>query len=137
MNSAAKAFGEDVRNLAAIDSETRVSYHVFERPIFRYGLAVLSVALALGIKLLLLRLNFPYPLSTSFLAAIAITLVCGNRTRHSCFLVLFIPGVRLFLSRIKLTIVWFFRTERPSPSICRPLAFRISFYLVYFGLVAL
>ena len=73
MNSAAKAFGEDPRNLAAVDSGPRVSYQVFERAIFRYGLAGLSVALALGIKLLLLRLDFPYPLSTSFLAAIAIT----------------------------------------------------------------
>jgi len=46
---------------------------VFERVIFRYGLAVLSVAIALGIKLILLDFNFPYPLSTSFLLAIAIT----------------------------------------------------------------
>ena len=73
MNSAAKAFEAAVRNLATIDSEPRVSYHVFDHAIFRYGLAILSVALALGIKLLLLRLDFPYPLSTSFLAAIAIT----------------------------------------------------------------
>ncbi|HEY2712974.1 MAG TPA: PAS domain S-box protein [Chthoniobacterales bacterium] len=73
MNSAAKVFGEDARNLAAIDSESRVSDHVFEHAIFRYGLAILSVALALGTKLLLLRLDFPYPLSTTFLAAIAIT----------------------------------------------------------------
>src|SRR5947209_17876571 len=46
---------------------------VFERVIFRYGLALLSVAIALGIKLILLHFNFPYPLSTSFLLAIAIT----------------------------------------------------------------
>src|SRR6266496_2932848 len=46
---------------------------VFERIIFRYGLAVLSVAIALGVKLILLHFNFPYPLSTSFLLAIAIT----------------------------------------------------------------
>src|SRR6266481_5532801 len=73
MNSAAKAFGEDARNLSAVDSGPGVSYHVFEHIIFRYGLAMFSVALALGIKLLLLRLDFPYPLSTTFLAAIAIT----------------------------------------------------------------
>ena len=46
---------------------------VFERVIFPYGLAVLSVAVALGIKLILLHFGFPYPLSTSFLLAIAIT----------------------------------------------------------------
>jgi PAS domain S-box-containing protein len=46
---------------------------VLERAIFRYGLAVLSVAIALGVKLILLHFNFPYPLSTSFLVAIAIT----------------------------------------------------------------
>jgi PAS domain S-box-containing protein len=46
---------------------------VSERIVFRYGLAVLSVAIALGVKLILLHFNFPYPLSTSFLLAIAIT----------------------------------------------------------------
>ncbi len=49
------------------------SLRIFEGAIFRYGLAVLSVAIALGIKLILLHFNFPYPLSTSFLLAIAIT----------------------------------------------------------------
>ena len=49
------------------------SSRVFERVIFPYGLAVLSVAVALGIKLILLHFGFPYPLSTSFLLAIAIT----------------------------------------------------------------
>src|ERR1700731_1472948 len=39
---------------------------------FRYGLAVLSVAVALGIKLALQKFNVGYPLSSSFLAAIAI-----------------------------------------------------------------
>jgi len=73
MNSAAKSIAEEVENLQAFDSEAPVSYHIFERGIFRYGLAVLSVALALGIKLLLQQLHFGYPLSTSFLAAIAVT----------------------------------------------------------------
>jgi len=73
MNSAAKSIAEEVENLQAFDSKARVSYHTFERGIFRYGLAVLSVALAFGIKLLLQQLHFGYPLSTSFLAAIAVT----------------------------------------------------------------
>jgi len=73
MNSAAKSIGEEVENLQAFRSTAGVSYHTFQRGVFRYGLAVLSVALALGIKLLLQQLHFGYPLSTSFLAAIAVT----------------------------------------------------------------
>ena len=73
MNSAAKAIGEQVGNLQTFGSKAHVSYHTFERGILRYGLAVLSVALALGVKLLLQQLHFGYPLSTSFLAAIAVT----------------------------------------------------------------
>ena len=41
-------------------------------PVLRYGLAVLVVALALGLKLILLHFNSPYPVTASFLAAIAI-----------------------------------------------------------------
>ena len=73
MSSAAKSIAEEVETLQAFGSKARVSHHTFERGIFRYGLAVLSVALALGIKLLLQQLHFGYPLSTSFLAAIAVT----------------------------------------------------------------
>src|SRR6266478_6748578 len=46
--------------------------------VFRYGLAVLAVTLALGIKLILLHLNVPYPLSSSFLAAIAVAFWFGG-----------------------------------------------------------
>jgi PAS domain S-box-containing protein len=60
----------DVRTFS---SHSVASPGVFERDIFRYGLAVLSVAIALGIKLILLYFDFPYPLTTSFLLAIAIT----------------------------------------------------------------
>jgi len=73
MNTAAKSVGEELENLQVFGSKAGVSYHTFERGIFRYGLAVLSVALAFGIKLLLQQLHFGYPLSTSFLAAIAVT----------------------------------------------------------------
>ena len=44
---------------------------LLEHSFFRYGLAVLSVAAALGIKLTLQKFNVGYPLSSSFLAAIA------------------------------------------------------------------
>src|SRR6267378_1741302 len=47
-------------------------------PFFRYGLAVLVVVIALGIKLVLLHFDLPYPLSTSFLAAIAIAFWYGG-----------------------------------------------------------
>src|SRR4030095_13676533 len=47
MNSAAKSIAEEAENLQAFGSKARVSYHTFDRGIFRYGLAVLSVALAL------------------------------------------------------------------------------------------
>ena len=47
-------------------------------PVFRYGLAVLAVAIALGIKLTLLHFNLPYPLSSSFLVAIAFTFWFGG-----------------------------------------------------------
>ena len=50
MSSAAKSIAEEVENLQAFGSKARVSHHTFERGIFRYGLAVLSVALAFGIK---------------------------------------------------------------------------------------
>ena len=73
MNSGAKSIAEGVENHQAFGSKAGVSYHPFKRDMFRYGLAVLSVALALGIKLVLQQLHFGYPLSTSFLAAIAVT----------------------------------------------------------------
>ena len=41
MSSAAKSIGEEVENVQASGSKARVSYHTFERGIFRYGLAVL------------------------------------------------------------------------------------------------
>ena len=73
MSSAAKSIAEEVETLQAFGSKARVSHHTFGRGIFRYGLAVLSVALAFGIKVFLQQLHFGYPLSTSFLAAIAVT----------------------------------------------------------------
>jgi PAS domain S-box-containing protein len=60
-------------NVGTFSFHSAASPRIFEGAIFRYGLAVLSVAIALGIKLILLHFNFPYPLSTSFLLAIAIT----------------------------------------------------------------
>src|SRR5882672_4353530 len=51
---------------------------LLDHSFFRYGLAVLSVAAALGIKLTLQKFNVGYPLSSSFLAAIAISFWYGG-----------------------------------------------------------
>jgi PAS domain S-box-containing protein len=137
MNSAAKAFGEDVRNLAAIDSEPRVSYHVFERALFRYGLAILSVALALGIKLLLLRLNLSYPLSTSFLAAIAITFWYAGTGPGILALVLSSLSFGYFVlpNQIDYRLVL---PDGSTKTVYLPtVGVSHVLYLVYFGLVAL
>jgi two-component system sensor kinase FixL len=45
---------------------------------YRYGLAILTVGLALAIKLILLQFKVTFPLSSSFLAAIAITFWFGG-----------------------------------------------------------
>ena len=73
MKSSSTALGQRFTGFSADNFHSVASPGVFERIIFRYGLAVLSVAIALGVKLILLYFNFPYPLSTSFLLAIAIT----------------------------------------------------------------
>src|SRR2546423_6810821 len=73
MKSSSTALGQRFTGFAADNFHSIASPGVFERIVFRYGLAVLSVAIALGVKLILLHFNFPYPLSTSFLLAIAIT----------------------------------------------------------------
>src|SRR5882762_8796452 len=73
MKSSSTALGQRFTGFAADNFHSVASPGVFERIVFRYGLAVLSVAIALGVKLVLLHFNFPYPLSTSFLLAIAIT----------------------------------------------------------------
>jgi hypothetical protein len=77
MNSASKAFGEGAANFG-ISSEPVISHRVFEHAIFRHGLAVPFVAAALGIKLSLQYFNVGYPLSSSFLAAIAIAFWYGG-----------------------------------------------------------
>src|SRR5881398_3377568 len=73
MKSTSRALGQRFTGFAADNFHSVASPGVFERIVFRYGLAVLSVAIALGVKLILLHFDFSYPLSTSFLLAIAIT----------------------------------------------------------------
>src|SRR6478672_3169435 len=137
MNSASKAFGDDAGNLAAVGAGPSVSYHLFERAIFRYGLAILSVALALGIKLLLLRLDFPYPLSTTFLAAIAITFWYAGTGPGIFALVLSSLAFGYFVLPNQID----YRLVLPDGS-TRPVYLPTGgvshlLYLVYFGLAAL
>src|SRR5207302_6737014 len=73
MKSSSTALGQRFTGFSAGNFHSVASPGVFERIVFRYGLAVLSVAIALGVKLILLHFDFLYPLSTSFLLAIAIT----------------------------------------------------------------
>jgi PAS domain S-box-containing protein len=78
MKSASKALDASAVNFGTVGSEARRSYRFVEHAVWRYGLAVLSVGAALAIKLILLHFDFSYPLSTSFLAAIAITFWYGG-----------------------------------------------------------
>jgi PAS domain S-box-containing protein len=73
MKSSSRALGQRFTGFEPDNFHPVASPGVFERIVFRYGLAVLSVAIALSVKLILLHFNFSYPLSTSFLLAIAIT----------------------------------------------------------------
>jgi C4-dicarboxylate-specific signal transduction histidine kinase len=59
-------------------SESQSFMRPARSPVYRYGIAVLAVAIALGIKLTLLQFNVTYPLSSSFLAAIAVAFWFGG-----------------------------------------------------------
>jgi C4-dicarboxylate-specific signal transduction histidine kinase len=98
-------------------------------PVFRYGLAVLAVAIALGIKLILLHFNLPYPLSSSFLAAIAVAFWFGGTG----------PGVlALLLSSLAFGyIVVPYQIDLMDGSTQSVHFITILPYLIYFILVAL
>jgi len=71
MKSSSRSLDESLAGFG-IDSFRLVnSQPVFQRAAFGYSLVGLSVAAALGIKLILQHFNVGYPLSSSFLAAIA------------------------------------------------------------------
>ncbi|PYJ22636.1 MAG: hypothetical protein DME99_04890, partial [Verrucomicrobia bacterium] len=113
------------------------SSDVFERAIFRYGLAVFSVAIALGINLILLHFNFSYPLSTSFLLAIAITFWYAGTAPGILSVLLSFVAFALFVLPYQVD----YRTVLPDGS-TKPVyvsgvgASHIE-YFVYFALVAL
>jgi PAS domain S-box-containing protein len=137
MNFATKALAADAGNLKAIGSEAHVSYQTFERAFFRYGLAVLSVALALAVKLLLEQLHFGYPLSTSFLAAIAVTFWYAGTGPGILALVLSCAAFGFFVLPYQVD----YRIVLPDGSTKPVYAARSGlshlFYFFYFTLVAL
>ncbi|HJY53066.1 MAG TPA: GAF domain-containing protein [Candidatus Udaeobacter sp.] len=137
MNSAAKSIAEEVENLQAFGSKARVSYHTFERGIFRYGLAVLSVALALGIKLLLQQLHFGYPLSTSFLAAIAVTFWYGGTGPGILALVLSCAAFGFFVLPYQVDYRIVLADGSTKPVYASRTGLSHLFYFFYFALVAL
>ncbi|HSE25628.1 MAG TPA: ATP-binding protein, partial [Pyrinomonadaceae bacterium] len=101
-------------------------------PLYRYGLAVLTVVVALAIKLIFLQFKVTFPLSSSFLAAIAISFWFGGTG----------PGVvAVVLSSIAFGyIVVPYQVAIFGGAARDGFAGRIltAFpYLVYFGLVAL
>lgn len=101
-----------------------------ERPAaYRYGLAMLACAVALGIKLLLLRFGVSYPLSSSFLAAIAVAFWFGGTG----------PGLlAVVLSSLAFGVIVAPRQIELLEGVSKtPSLVSILPYLVYFWLVAL
>jgi len=137
MNSAAKSIGEEVENLQAFGSKARVSYHTFERGIFRYGLAVLCVALALGIKLFLQQLHFGYPLSTSFLADIAVTFWYAGTGPGILALVLSCAAFGFFVLPYQVDYRIVLADGSTKPVYASRSGISHLFYFFYFALVAL
>src|SRR4030095_7918072 len=137
MNSAAKSIAEEAENLQAFGSKARVSYHTFDRGIFRYGLAVLSVALALGIKLLLQQLHFGYPLSTSFLAAIAVSFWYAGTGPGILALVLSCAAFGFFVLPYQVDYRIVLADGSTKPVYASRSGLSHLFYFLYFALVAL
>jgi hypothetical protein len=71
MKSSSRALGQRLIGFGAGNCQLATSRPAFQRAVFGYSLAVLSVATALAIKLVLQHFDVSYPLSPSFLAAIA------------------------------------------------------------------
>ena len=101
-------------------------------PLYRYGLAVLSVAIALAIKLLFLQFRVTFPLSSSFLAAIAISFWFGGTGPGIVAVAL--SSVAFGYIVVPYQVAIFGGASRDGFSGRILTAFP---YLVYFGLVAL
>jgi len=107
------------------------------REILRYGLAVVSVVAALTIKLVLRQFEVEYPISTTFLAAIAITFWYAGTGPGILSLVLSIVAFTFFVLPYQVD----YRIVLPDGS-TRPVyassgAFSHFLYIFYFSFVAL
>ena len=110
---------------------------LLEHSFFRYGLAVLSVAAALGIKLTLQKFNVGYPLSSSFLAAIAISFWYGGTGPGLVSVVLSFVAFGYFVLPYEVA----YRMVLPDGS-TKPVYLSASWrshlpYFIYFAVVAL
>jgi signal transduction histidine kinase len=110
---------------------------LLEHSFFRYGLAVLSVAAALGIKLILQKFNVGYPLSSSFLAAIAISFWYGGTGPGLVSVVLSFVAFGYFVLPYEVA----YRMVLPDGS-TKPVYLSASWrshlpYFIYFAVVAL
>ena len=117
-------------------SESQWFMRPVRSPVSRYGLAILAVAIALGIKLILLYFDVPYPLSSSFLAAIAITFwYAGNGPG---VLAVLLSSVSFAYFVVPYEIDYRIRLADGSlQEVYLPITFRTTFpYLFYFILVA-
>ena len=71
MKSSSTALGQRVIGFVADSFQLAIWRPASQRAAFGYSLAVVSVAAAVAIKLIRQHFNVGYPLSSSFLAAIA------------------------------------------------------------------
>jgi len=100
-------------------------------------LAVLAVAIALGIKLILLHFDLPYPLSSSFLAAIAIAFWYGGTGPGVIAVLLSSIAFGFFVVPYQIDYRILFPDGSIKPVYLQP-NFRTTLpYLIYFILVAL
>src|SRR5882724_13354610 len=118
-------------------AEPRGWLSLLEHPSFRYGLAVLCVAAALGIKLILQKFNVGYPLSSSFLAAIAISFWYGGTGPGLVSVVLSFVAFGYFVLPYEVA----YRMVLPDGS-TKPVYLSASWrshlpYFIYFAVVAL
>lgn len=99
---------------------------------YRYGLAILTVGLALAIKLVFLQFKVTFPLSSSFLAAIAITFWFAGSGPGILAVVLSSIAFGYIVVPYQVRLLGGAPAASLSDSIITTLP-----YLVYFGLVAL
>src|ERR1700754_3656038 len=99
---------------------------------YRYGLAILTVGLALAIKLVFLQFKVTFPLSCSFLAAIAITVWFAGSLSGILVVVFSSIAFGDIVVPYQVRLLGGAQAASLSDSIITTLP-----YLVYFGLVAL